>query len=79
MQVLPLPVYPVLQPHVKDPGVLVHSALSLQSSVLDEHSLISAKILDNSEIYVPFIITSACFAITIVSLVALASKRTWSV
>ena len=42
MQLIPSPVYPPLQVHVKDPGVFVHVAFELQGG--HTHSSISARV-----------------------------------
>lgn len=40
-QVVPLPLYPMLQAHVKPPGVLAQAAFALQLCVAAVHSLMS--------------------------------------
>ena len=42
VHVIPFPVYPSLQAHVKDPFVFVHVAFESQGD--DKHSLISARV-----------------------------------
>ena len=43
VHVLPSPEYPALHAHAYDPGVLLHTALTPQLWVLEEHSSISGK------------------------------------
>ena len=44
MHVIPSPVYPPLQVHVKDPGVFVHMAFESQGDHSVTHSSISARV-----------------------------------
>ena len=50
VHVIPFPLKPELQVHVKLPGVLVHAALESQLSVNVEHSLTSRCGNDNLEL-----------------------------
>ena len=47
VHVIPFPLKPELQVHVKLPGILVHAALESQLSINEEHSLISRCRKDN--------------------------------